>query len=137
MQAKQTKESLCCFSLACRCSATPRRAGPVTWNGSLGRQRPLLHMYPFLLLSASFIADHDSTWHGTSPWSDWASCPGCDPSPAPGVPPAFSLALCKHRSATAETLVYYQWYFHHKSHRQHQMSLYEESYLYPSQHQYS
>lgn len=49
--AKQNKESICCFMLAGRCSATSRGAGLSTHDDFFGIQMPSLQTSPLLLLS--------------------------------------------------------------------------------------
>ena len=64
-----------------------RKAGLILRNGFLGRPSPLLQMCPTSSLSTpAFVAEHDAIWCGTSPWSAWASCPGCVPSQLLGHP---------------------------------------------------
>lgn len=43
------------------------------------------------------------------------------------------LTICKHCSATAKTLVWYQYHFSHKCKAKHQTECYEGSWFYPSQ----
>lgn len=81
----------------------------------LEQQPPCKPMPPPLFLSSTPVsmAEHDSTWYGTSFWLTGVTCPGCAPSPSPSLAhPSLigmsgkkqqALKICKHCCITAKT----------------------------------
>jgi len=125
VQAKQNKEFICHFLSAGRCSATSRKAGLIACNGFLGRQMPLLQMFPpsalhlhLLLLSVTPQAvGHPFGQPGSpvldvSPHSSW--CTLSLPAGRAAREAEKFLAPCERCSATAQTLVSYHHSFHLK-----------------------
>ena len=114
MPAKE--EFICYFPLAGRCSATSRKAGLIACNGFLGRQMPLLQVFPpsalhlhLLLLSVTPhgvghpFGQPGSPVLGVSPHSSW--CTLSLPAGRAAREAEKFLALCEHCSATTQTLV--------------------------------
>jgi len=61
------------FPWAGRCSATSRKAGPITCSGFLAKQTPSLLIFPI----PPSIPQHDAIW--TLLWLVWVCCPGSVP----------------------------------------------------------
>lgn len=76
MQAKQNKEFIHSFPWLGRCSTTPRRAGPITWNGALGRQNSITPKGP-LPLSPLYIPSMMPLVWNIPLDVPFMLCPGC------------------------------------------------------------